>query len=235
MSASTKPRTSITSASSTYITPMRLWSTLVIHSRHRYGHQPLTVTSASRPERAPSTTTTPADQRDRLVERNGGPGQLAQHRQCIAMRGGTMRPRRLRRAMACEQPGDDRARRCDAAQAALGPRELRRRPPRRACRPRRARLATQCCEVAGATAHDVEAHVGEPVAAELRRQARVDARADRPAGSAGRHAGHGVDLAAELRHEEAVHHAGRSELEVASACPPGTTSRLTLATPVRDR
>src|SRR4029077_4422717 len=31
----------------TYITPMRLWSTLVSHSRHRYGHQPFTVTSAS--------------------------------------------------------------------------------------------------------------------------------------------------------------------------------------------
>ena len=36
------------------MTPMRLWSTLVIHSRHRYGHQPFTVT-------IPSTTrmTTP--------------------------------------------------------------------------------------------------------------------------------------------------------------------------------
>ena len=38
-----------------YMTPMRLWSTLVIHSRHRYGHQPLTVT---RIERASSTTPT---------------------------------------------------------------------------------------------------------------------------------------------------------------------------------
>src|SRR5215831_6911868 len=47
MIASAKPRTSITSPSATYITPMRLWSTLVIHSRHRYGHQPLTVTRAS--------------------------------------------------------------------------------------------------------------------------------------------------------------------------------------------
>ena len=33
--ASTKPRSSITTASRTYITPMRLWSTLVIHSRQR--------------------------------------------------------------------------------------------------------------------------------------------------------------------------------------------------------
>ena len=47
MSASAKPRTSITRPSTTYMTPMRLWSVLVIHSFHRYGHQPLIVTSDS--------------------------------------------------------------------------------------------------------------------------------------------------------------------------------------------
>src|SRR5580700_12160421 len=47
MIASMNPRSSITSASSVYMTPMRLWSTLVIHSRHRYGHQPLTLMSVS--------------------------------------------------------------------------------------------------------------------------------------------------------------------------------------------
>ena len=35
MIASVKPRSSITSASRMYITPIRLWSTLVIHSRQR--------------------------------------------------------------------------------------------------------------------------------------------------------------------------------------------------------
>ena len=35
MIASMKPRSSITSAEQQYMTPMRLWSTLVIHSRHR--------------------------------------------------------------------------------------------------------------------------------------------------------------------------------------------------------
>ena len=35
MMASMKPRSSITAASVTYMTPIRLWSTLVIHSRHR--------------------------------------------------------------------------------------------------------------------------------------------------------------------------------------------------------
>ncbi len=39
MMASVKPRSSSTSAIRMYITPMRLWSTLVSHSRHRYGHQ----------------------------------------------------------------------------------------------------------------------------------------------------------------------------------------------------
>src|SRR5262245_46788403 len=44
MIASVKPRSSITRASSVYMTPIRLWSTLVIHSRHRYGKYPLTST-----------------------------------------------------------------------------------------------------------------------------------------------------------------------------------------------
>jgi hypothetical protein len=35
MAASAKPRNSMISASTIYMTPMRLWSTDVIHSRHR--------------------------------------------------------------------------------------------------------------------------------------------------------------------------------------------------------
>ena len=35
MMASVKPRSNITDASVTYMTPIRLWSTLVTHSRHR--------------------------------------------------------------------------------------------------------------------------------------------------------------------------------------------------------
>ena len=35
MSASAKPRSSMTRPRVTYMTPMRLWSTLVNHSRHR--------------------------------------------------------------------------------------------------------------------------------------------------------------------------------------------------------
>src|SRR6267378_4562832 len=47
MIASTKPRTSITRPSIMYMMPMRLWSTLVIHSRHRYGRWPLSTTQAT--------------------------------------------------------------------------------------------------------------------------------------------------------------------------------------------
>src|SRR5271163_1793609 len=57
MMASIKPRSSITAASVTYMTPIRLWSTLVIHSRHRYGTQPLSVMKATPPT---STRTTKA-------------------------------------------------------------------------------------------------------------------------------------------------------------------------------
>lgn len=35
MMASEKPRTNMTRPRIMYMTPMRLWSTLVIHSRHR--------------------------------------------------------------------------------------------------------------------------------------------------------------------------------------------------------
>src|SRR3979409_2561623 len=56
MMASEKPRSSITIASRMYITPMRLWSTLVIHSRHKYGRCPLMTTQPRMP-RMPSATT----------------------------------------------------------------------------------------------------------------------------------------------------------------------------------
>ena len=49
MIASAKPRSSITIASSVYMMPIRLWSTLVIHSRQRYGSQPFSVTQARTP------------------------------------------------------------------------------------------------------------------------------------------------------------------------------------------
>ena len=61
-----------------YMTPMRLWSTLVIHSRHRYGPHPLAVI---RIERASSTSYDRAAcaHDDGLVERNSGPTESAEH------------------------------------------------------------------------------------------------------------------------------------------------------------
>src|SRR6185503_16991204 len=56
MIASEKPRSSITRPRTTYMTPMRLWSTLVSHSRHRYGHQPFTVTIPSATRTTAATT-----------------------------------------------------------------------------------------------------------------------------------------------------------------------------------
>ncbi len=49
MIASAKPRISMTTPSRKYMMPIFLWSTLVIHSRHRYGHQPFAVTVISTP------------------------------------------------------------------------------------------------------------------------------------------------------------------------------------------
>src|SRR3954451_9618983 len=59
MMASLPPRSSITEASRMYITPIRLWSTLVIHSCQRYGRCPFTTTQAST-ARIPTSTTAPA-------------------------------------------------------------------------------------------------------------------------------------------------------------------------------
>src|SRR6516164_8467255 len=58
MIASLKPRSSMIRPRVMYMTPMRLWSTLVSHSRHKYGHQPFTVT-VTRMARMTMPTTAP--------------------------------------------------------------------------------------------------------------------------------------------------------------------------------
>ena len=60
---------------------------------------------------------------------------------------------------------------------------------------------------------DGEAHIGEAVAAELRRQPRVCSRMIGLQLKARHHSRHRVDLAAELRHEEAVHDPRGGQLE----------------------
>ena len=56
MIASEKPRSSITMPRVMYITPMRLWSTLVSHSVHRY-FQPLSQVITIITSSAPPTVT----------------------------------------------------------------------------------------------------------------------------------------------------------------------------------
>src|SRR5690348_9354873 len=56
MMASAKPRTSISSASTMYITPMRLWSVDWTYSFQRYGHQPLRQTQTAMAATATNTT-----------------------------------------------------------------------------------------------------------------------------------------------------------------------------------
>src|SRR5258708_20677302 len=56
MMPSENPRNSITQASSVYITPIRLWSTLVIHSLQRYGRWPRRTIQASIARIATNTT-----------------------------------------------------------------------------------------------------------------------------------------------------------------------------------
>ena len=60
---------------------------------------------------------------------------------------------------------------------------------------------------------DVEVHVGKAVAAELGRQPAIGSGMVGLQVKARHHSRHGVDLAAELRHEEAVHDARRGQLE----------------------
>ena len=59
----------------------------------------------------------------------------------------------------------------------------------------------------------LEGHVGKTIAAELRRESRIASGIVRLKLKMRRHSSHGVDLAAELRHEEAVHDAGGRQLE----------------------
>ncbi|CAB3774401.1 hypothetical protein LMG30113_07577 [Burkholderia paludis] len=59
MIASVKPRSSMTNATMMYITPSRLWSTVVSHSVHSHFHRPVIVSAAStasttRPMRTPA-------------------------------------------------------------------------------------------------------------------------------------------------------------------------------------
>ncbi len=169
------------------------------------------------------TTNADGAHRDRLVERDGRPGELAQHVSpphaslghlgrghrggCglddwrhIALHHGLEEMRRD------SAEGRWRSVFCSAAQA--GRSAAASSFPPAACV-----VSTQCGEGFRRQRDDVEAHVGEAVAAELRREAGIGAGLVGLQVQLRRHARHGVDLAAELRHEEAVHHRRRGQAE----------------------
>src|SRR5271169_866385 len=74
MIASIKPRSNITMASRMYMIPIRLWSTLVIHSCQRYGSQPFSVIQARTPM---ITTPTKAAATSGIGWSNGMAAQLS--------------------------------------------------------------------------------------------------------------------------------------------------------------
>src|SRR4051812_20782668 len=246
MMASAKPRSSITSPRHTYMTPMRLWSTLVSHSRHKYGHQPRAVMSPSTMRRTMPTTAA-------LISGSGSlsgiadqlslpsiPGQVslanvpvtsariwtasisAQLSTCCIstssmLRGGMgggadIRPFGIRYGLvddAFEQPRSDRAidarRRGRARLGQFGVAGLVERGAGAL------RLRDPSVEVARRHCLDDKPHLGKAGAAEISREPGELARRAREQVEVRGHAAHRVDLAAELRHEEGIHHRRRGE------------------------
>src|SRR5271166_2102366 len=216
MIASEKPRSSMTRPSATYMTPMRLWSTLVSHSRHRYGHQPFMVT-VTRMARMTMPTTAPlSNGRGSL---NGMASQLSlpsmstsglPQRRTV----GTADPRlsgtrdslvddaleqlRSHRAIGCGRHGLARLCQLGIAGIVEGGSGA-------------AHLLEPSVEIAGRHRLDYEPHLGKAVAAEICRKAGILARLVREKVEMRGHAAHGVDLAAQLRHEERIHHRRRGE------------------------
>src|SRR5262249_44382744 len=208
MIASLKPRSSMTKPRARYMTPMRLWSTLVSHSRHRYGHQPFTVTVT---RMARMTMPTPAPLSSGSGSLNGIAAQLSfpsmsasrltqwrlsgtRHR----LVDDALEQLRFNRAIRRGRHGLARLRQLRVASLVEG-------------RPAASHLLQPSVEIAGRHRPDHESHLGKTVAAEICRKARILAGRVREKVEARGHAAHRVNLAAELRHEERIHHRRRGE------------------------
>src|SRR5215471_13592141 len=210
MIASEKPRSSMTRPSATYMTPMRLWSTLVSHSRHRYGHQPFTVT-VTRIARMARPTTAPLSSGSGSL--NGIASQVSLPSMSISRvthcRSSGFRTRRRLVEDALEQLGFDRAIGCGwYGFARLGQLSVTGIVESGSGA---AHLFEPNVEIAGRHRLDYKPHVGKTVAAEHRREAGILARLVGKKVEMCDHAAHRVDLAAELRHEERIHHRRRGE------------------------
>src|SRR5262249_38761550 len=206
----------MTRPSTRYMPPMRLWSTLVSHSRHRYGHQPLMVTSASTARMTMRTTAM-------LMIGSGSLNGIAAQVSLPSMSTSRVthywrtRPDDTRVSGgrlglvedALEQLGFDRAIGCrrhvSAGLCQLGVTGIVE------AGSGAARLIEPSVEIAGRHRFDNEPHPGKTVAAEICRKARILARLVSEEMEVRGHAAHRVDLAAELRHEERIHYRRRGE------------------------
>src|SRR5262249_28794807 len=181
MIASEKPRSSMTRPRVTYMTPMRLWSTLVSHSRHRYGHQPFTVTVTrmarmTMPTTAPlssgsgslngiaSQLSLPSISTSRLAQRRTpGPSDARLSRTRHRLVDDALEQLRVHRAIACGRHGLARLCQLGVAGIVEGGSGT-------------ARLLDPGFEIIGRHRLDDKPHLGKSVAAEICRKAGILAR-----------------------------------------------------------
>src|SRR5262249_6838147 len=180
----------MTRPSTRYMTPMRLWSTLVSHSRHRYGHQPLMVTSASTARITMRTTAM-------LMRGSGSLNGIASQVSLPSMSTSRVTHCRTSRRLvedALEQLGFDRAigggryvlaRLCQFGVAGIVE-----------AGSGAARLLEPSVEIAGGHRLDDEPHPGKTVATEICRKAGILARLVGEKVEMSDHAPHRVDLTA---------------------------------------
>src|SRR5215472_945651 len=216
MIASEKPRSNMTRPSTRYITPMRLWSTLVIHSRHRYGHQPFMV-MVTRAARMTMPTTNP------LRSGSGSLNGIASQLSLPSISTSRFMQRRTPGPADARLPGPPRRLLDDALEQLRFDRAIGcgRHGLTRLCQlgvaglveggSGAARLLEPGIEIAGRYRLDDEPHLGKAVAAEICRNAGILAWLVREKVEVRGHAAHRVDLAPQLRHEERVHHRRRGE------------------------
>src|ERR1700761_9184545 len=201
----------MTSPSVMYMTPIHLWSTLVSHSRQRYGTQPFT-TMVTRIARMTTRTTAmlysgrgwsngiaaqvsfPSMSISRLTQqRTAGAGDACLSGTRHRLVDDVLEQLRRHRAIGSRRHG--RARLCQFGEGGTVE-----------SRSGAAHLLDPCVEIAGRHRFDDKPHLGKAVAAEVGRKAGVLARLVGEEVEMGGHAAHRVDLAAELRHEERIHH-----------------------------
>src|SRR6266404_8469553 len=212
MMPSENPRSSITQASSVYITPIRLWSTLVIHSLQRYGRWPRRTIQASIARIATSTT---APERSGSGWSKGMAAQVS-----LPSIAGSDIGSFLRTGARRDLLGRDRLEQLGIVelenQLVLRHRLLEQFLVavgiQRAVALHRSRSPAQKLRLRDDA--DVEHHIGKTVTTEMRRQALIAADLVGAQFEPRHHPVHGVNHAAELRDEERVHHAPRRQLQM---------------------